>query len=330
MRQPPRSTGGWLLVGLIILLTAVLIGLGGMTLLLTSHLKHVSLRQNYTKAAYLAHAGYMTSVYNFRFDDGAVAGTDNCYGFGEVAVPADLGTAGKADDDVFIIGGNAADVLMANFIPGRLQTANLPGTGTRDRLDNWTVQNVNCAAASAVRIDWITVTWANPGAERVIRIDIPAGTSIWTAGGVIPPAGSGTAIDVTNTTIPANTARTGILWFSTNGTVTNASTRLPINVAFQLSDQSSVIPGDRNWSTRIGRYTPPTNLAGRSGSFTVKSQGIVRRGAFPFSVWRRFQEEYRLNDDDTTTNRQEIGNRTGDPSPLAFRPAVREITWTTP
>ena len=324
VRQPPRSTGGWLLVGLIILLSAVLIGLGGLTLLLTHHIRVVSLRQNYTKAAYLAHAGYMQAVYDFRMDDSG-GSNDNCYYFGEVAVPADLGTAGKADDDVYILGGNAADVLMANFIPGQLQTANLPGTGTRDRFDNWTVQNVNCNAAPAVRIDWMTVTWSNPGAERVIRIDIPAGTSIWTGTGA-----SGTALNVTNTTIPANTARTGRIWFSTNGTVTNASNRLPIDVAFQLSDETSVTPGTAGWSTRVGRYTPPANLAGRSGSFTVKSQGIVRRGAFPFSVWRRFQEEYRLNDDDTATNQQEVGNRTTDPSPNAYRPAVRELTWATP
>ena len=331
-----QSRRGWLLVGLIVLISAVILALAGITFYLTEHLRSVSLRQNQTKAAYLAQAGIMQAIYDFRFNDGAIAGSDNCFTAGEYN--ATTGAIGNfPNEDVFILGGKAADFLMANMIPGVLNTGNLVGVGIRDRLQGWSVQNVLCAlppGLTAVRIDWITVSWANavaPPAEGVIRIEIPAGTRVWPQSGTASaPQASGTRLDITNTTIPVNTARSGVIWFTTNGVMTDGSTKLPIDVTFEMSDHNQPTPIPPHWSLRMGRHTPQANLAGRSGSFTVKSVGEVRKGAFPFSVWRRVQAEYRLNDADGVTDRQEIGTITTDPSPAANRPGFKELGWRTP
>ena len=329
------SRDGWLLVGLIVLISAVILALAGVTFYLTEHLRSTSLRQNQTKAIYLAQAGVMQAIYDFRFDDPGIGGTDNCFRLGEYN--AATGAIGSfPNDDVFILSGKAADFLMANMIPGILDTGALGGVGTRDRLRGWSVQNVLCSlpAGLTVRIDWITVSWANavaPPTEGVIRIEIPAGTRVWPqAGAVSAPQASGTRLDITNTPVPVNTARSGVIWFTTNGVMTNASTKLPVDVTFEMSDHNTPTATPPNWSLRMGRYTAPTALTGRSGSFTVKSAGEVRRGRFPFTVWRRLQAEYRLNDADTATDRQEVGTIESDPSPVASRSGYRELTWKTP
>jgi len=78
-------------------------------------------------------------------------------------------------------------------------------------------------------------------------------------------------------------------------------------------------------SVRRVRFLP-LNHTGSSASFTIKSTGEVRQGAFPFIfpsvVRRRLQAEYRLNDDDASVgNLQEVGNLITDTA-LLLTPAV--------
>jgi len=294
-------------------------------MLLGEHLRTISLRRYQVKAVALAQAGIMRAVYDVRLNSGG-----NCLTLGEYPVSETPGTSGGAGDNVFILGGKAADFLMANMIEAIVSTNSLRGVGSRDRLRAWSVENVLCGNAPPgglpVQVTHIAVAWANPAAgEGVIRIEIPAGTRIWPASGTASaPQPSGTLLDVTDTTIPPDAARTGVIWFSTTGVLTG-STKWPIDVTVQMSDHAADAP---NRSLRIGRYAGA--LSERSGSFTVKSAGEIRRAPAPFTVWRRLQAEYRMNDDDGTTNIQEIGNLTSDPNAAAGRPGYHELTWKTP
>lgn len=120
MKIQKSSQGGWLLVGLIILISAVLVAMTGIALAMVQSQRVVSMRENDTEAAYLAQAGIMQELYNFR--DGT--------GVGSVGVDQviDAGpTPGLGDDDVFVLGGKAADFLLANMISARVDRANLSG-----------------------------------------------------------------------------------------------------------------------------------------------------------------------------------------------------------
>ena len=322
-----RSPAGWLLVGLIVLISVVILALAGIAFFLTEHLTVTSLRQNQTEAIYLAHAGVMRAIYDFRTTAGG-----NCFTLGEYPI------TGAAGDDVFILGGKAADFLMANMLPGILSRDTIPGVGKRDQLRAWSVQNILCSSTPpiglTVQITQMIVSWPNatvPSGQGVIRIELPAGTRVWPLSGTTSsPQASGTPIDIIDTVIPPNTSYTGIIWFSTNNVITDTSDKLPIDVTFQMSDHVVSAPvSSADWSLRIGRYD--TQLSNRSGSFTIKSAGEVRRGVFPFSnLWRRIQTEYRLDDSDTTTDPNELGHLRSDPSPTSGRPGYQELSWKTP
>ena len=104
------------------------------------------------------------------------------------------------------------------------------------------------------------------------------------------------------------------IWFAT----ANMDTKLWIELTFTMSDGSA----------RRARFLPATPL-NSSASFTVKSVGEVRKGVFPFKMWRRVQAEYRLNSADVT-NFQLVGSIASDPSPVADRPGYRELNQKQP
>lgn len=324
-----QSSAGWLLVGLIVLISAVLLALVGITFYLTEHLRTTSLRQNQTRAIYLAQAGVMQAIYDFRFNAGGNAFTLGTYD----AVPGDAGAPGLADDNVFILGGRAADFLLAAMIPSTFATASEGGCGGafRHRLNNWTLRNV---VTTSISFTQMAVSWSPVGAgEYVVRVYLNgtgAGTFDWpssalSCGSAITGA-SGTTLTLNSTqTIPSAT------FWGTNRIVfatTNMNTKTWIELAFSLTDGS----------TRRVRFVPgiPTTS---SANFTIKSIGEVREGAFPFSMWRRLQAEYRLNDDDTNvSNLQEVGSIVTDGNlvvapavPAADeRPGYRELPQQTP
>jgi len=182
-----QSSAGWLLVGLIVLISAVILALVGITFYLTEHLRTTSLRQNQTRAVYLAQAGVMQAIYDFRFDDnpGGPA-TDNGFRLGEYPVPTDTGVIGSyADDDVFILGGQAADFLLAAMIPATWTTDSIcGGAKTRQILRNWTLRNVLLTASTSptppdnlpdgmpVVITGLQISWEPDNGERVYRVDL--------------------------------------------------------------------------------------------------------------------------------------------------------------
>ena len=328
VRPRPLHDKGWLLVGLIILISAVILALAGITFFLTEHLRTISLRQNQTKAIYLAHAGLMQAIYDFRTSAGGNGFTPGTYD----AVPGDAGAPGLGDDDVFIIGGEAADFLLAAMIPATLNLTNAnPGGGCgggtpRNRLEGWTLRNVRLD--SAISFNQVIVTWNAPTAgQGVVRLDFNGNAADWTAPGCNPFA-SGVPIPVPTQTINAGSFwDTNRVWFATD----TMGSQAWIELAFVMTDNPN--PS----STRRARFVIGTPTAS-SASFTIKSIGEVRSSSFPFTTWRRLQAEYRLNDADTNvSDLQELGKITTDtalliapPVPADERPGYKELAQKQP
>ena len=294
----------------------MVLALAGVTFFLTEHLRTTSLRQNQTKAIYLAQAGVMQAIFDFRFNAGGNGFTPGMYD----AIPGDAGAPGLADDNVFIIEGVPADFLLANMIPSVLGQANYRGVQNRDRLRLWRLRNVR--ADASIRLDFLTVSWPDPqpGVEGVVRVEL-GGSKVWPTSGQLSFANSGTELDISNFVIGAGTEQLGnIIYFATGGASSQMPSKAFIELRFRMSDNT----------IRVARYTPAVTT--RSGSFTIKAVGEVREGSFPFVARRRLQAEYRLNQTNST-DIQQPGNITTDTgllltppvAPADERPGYKEL-----
>jgi hypothetical protein len=288
MRTRPwrrAEAGGWLIVGLVIILAGVFTVLTGVVLAVGEGWRAIALRRQQARAVYLAQAGVMEALYDFR--------RNRYITLGERTV-VDDGLPGTTGDDVFILGGMAADFLLANMIPATVSRLLLGGV-RRDVLRDWRLHNTLRLATSPAGIPMIithmTVSWDDPQpGEGVIRIEVEGRGRVWPpAGQTSPPQPSGTELNIRDVTIPPRAWRTdNWIWFATDGVMDG---KLWIAVAFRMSDH---VPGDPlRTSVRRARYDDANPLAS-SAEFTVKSVGEARRSAFPFSVWRRLSAEYRI------------------------------------
>lgn len=272
MRGGCSRSGGWLLVGLITLLSGVLVVLAGIALALGEGRAVVSLSSNQTEAFYLAQAGVMRAIYDFRRNAGVRLG-------GQPDYVVDAGpAAGNSDDDLFILSGPLRDFLLLNMKSGSFASSGGPSVcGSRNRLQGWTVRNVLAAGGGNLTVDRVQVNWLPDAGERVMRIALSGG-SVWTAPGCVGrPANQ--EIDVANQTIgPGQRWATNRVYF--NATMAG---KLWIDVMLIMSDGS----------VRAGHYEQ-ASMANRSADVTIRSIGEVRRGAFPFVTWRRLEAEYRL------------------------------------
>ena len=303
---------------MVILIVIVALAGTGLAILLAEHLKRASLQQQQAKAIYLAQAGVMQAAYDVRFD-GPGGTDDNNIRLGEYPVPADLGAPGPADDDVFILGGQAGDFLLAAMIPATFATApagSSCGGTQRHRLQDWTLRNMLQSDTPpdgiVVGFNQVSVQWDPVGAgEGVVRLDINGNGADWRSIGCAP-IGSGVPIAIPTQTIAASDLWTrNQIWFAT----TTMTTKNWIEITFTMTDGS----------TRRARFVP-ANPTQSSANFTIKAVGEVRRGQLPFPVWRRLQAEYRLNDDDVSiTDLQEIATISSDPSPVSDRPGWQEL-----
>lgn len=278
MRGRNSASGGWLLVGLIVILSSVFVAMAGVTLALGESRRTISLRENDTEAIYLAQAGVMDALYRFRSGNGV-----GPLGIDQRVDPGPL--PGTSDDDVFILGGQMADSLLVNMKPTTFQAdINLPNCSPprRDRMQNWTIRNVLASGGMSLTIDRIRVNWSPNLGEGVLRIDLNGNNPDWTA-----PSCSGvpanTDIDLfPNQSIPPMASwNTNRIWFTSNGVMAGKAW---IDISFIMSDGTV---RTSHWDRAI-----PAN---RSADFTIKSVGEVRKGPFPFVTWRRLQAEYRLS-----------------------------------
>lgn len=284
VRRLPLSRA-FALAGLIVIVGSVSVAMSGIVLALAEGQRAISFRHNEMRSIYLAQAGVMQALYDFRAGSGIVLGE-------KTVEPGPQ--EGLEDDDVFLLSGKAADFLLVNMIPALVDQGKLFGA-TRDRLRLWRLRNVlrsdSAPTGLPVQIDRLTISWDDPGPkEGVIRVEI-SGRKVWPpSGAVSKPQPSGTQLDILDIRVkPQTELARNTIWFSTKMVMQNKAF---IQVAFQMSDhQQSDNPLDA--SIRIARYTPA--LKTRSANFTVKAVGEARRSRFPFVMWRHLQAEYRLS-----------------------------------
>ena len=271
-----QQQDGWLLVGLIVLLSGVFIAMAGIALALGQSRQVISVRVNDTKAANLAQAGIMQALYDFRNGTGVALGE---------GPPVDPGpAAGTSDDNVFILGGQMADVFLANLKSTAFQGASICSLTQRDRMQDWRVRNVLASGGTSAVLNTIQVSWSLDLGEKILRIDLDGTAADWRDSTCVGVP-SGTVIDLTSlpvsqrTIAPTQVWSTNRIWFNSTNVMANKAW---INITFTLSDGT----------VRTAHYEPL--VRSRSADFTIKSVGEVRKGAFPFVTWRRIQTEYRL------------------------------------
>ena len=281
-RPAAASSEGWLLVGLILFLSAVLLALTGITFYLTEHLRTTSLRQNQTKAVYLAQAGVMWALYDFRRGAGITLRSYN--------VDNPSGPAPGASDDTFILqtinnGSRQAHFLLVNmrgnitFPTDNLCPATGPGRVPRDQIQGWSVRNILASGGSSLTITQMRINWAPDSGEGILRIDLND-NAVWTA-----PCATPGAIN-TNLTITSQTLSPGTRWDPTRNRVWFTST------AMEIKDWIEVTLLMSDGSERTSRWDR-LSIANRSADATITSVGEVREGVFPFVTWRRLRAEHR-------------------------------------
>ena len=248
-------------------------------LLLAEHRQAVSHIENHTEAIYLAQAGVMQALYDFRRGVGV--------SLGEGVV--DAGPApGSADDDVFVLGANQADVFLVNIkAPITFPTSGGPMTcGVRNRFQGWFIRNVLASGGASSVVSQMKVNWSSPSPpdEGVVRVDLNGFSAAdWTAPGCVAPLPDApftlTSAASSRTLSPGAAGRwvENRIWFKTD-----MASKAWIDVTYIMTDGSQ----------RLNHYE--SAIGNRWADFTVKSVGEVRKGLFPFLTWRRLQAEYRI------------------------------------
>ncbi len=297
---------GWVLVGLIVILSSVFTAMSGVSLTLAESRRVLSLRENEIEAISLAQAGVMQALYDFRQGTGVRLGLQPDY-------TVDAGSlSGQSDDDVFILGneqanGPMADFLLVNMKPGSFATTGGGSSvcGSRNRFQSWVVRNVLANGGSSLVIDRMAISWSPNLGEGVLSIRLQNNNTVWTTPSCTTPPGSGTSINITDRAIsPGQRWTDNRIYFTLD-----MSSKEWIRVDFTMSDAS----------TRSSRYEP--GISNRSADFTIRSIGEVRKGAFPFVLWRRLQAEYRACATISATNQcdSDAEERTGIGRLLSYR-----------
>ena len=265
----------------------MILALAGVTFFLTEHRRTTSLRQNQTKAVYLAQAGVMRAIYDFRRGSGVTLRSYNVDNPG--------GPPPGPTDDAFILqavgsGTTQADLLLLSMRGNiTFPTANLcpssgPGQVARDEFQGWVLRNVAAVGGTSLVIQSFRVNWDPPGTEGILRLDLNNNT-VWPAAGCTAAARD-TDIPLTGP-VAQRTLDPGIRWRGDRNRVWLTSTVMEakdwIDLTFTLSDGSR----------RMARWDRAT-FANRAADFTIHAVGDVREGAFPFGVWRRLRADYRI------------------------------------
>lgn len=276
-----RQTDGWTLVGLIVLLVIVFVAMGGIAMAVVEDARATAMNRNLAKAEYLAQAGLMHALYQFRSTGRMTLGE---YNADDPALPV------SASDDAFTLGGEPADFLLVNMVPVVVpfSEANLcSGPGRRrDRLVGWRIRNVlnsnTPPAGMEVRIVQLSVNWQNPAAgEGPIRLDLNGNNPAdWSSPGCAP-INPGDPIPIPpdqQVIAPGGQWATNRLWFGNN----SMDGKTWIELTFTMA----------SGPPRVVRFV--NDLRANDANFTVRSLGLLREDAAPFTTWRRVQAEYRL------------------------------------
>lgn len=155
---------GFTLIVSLVLIIFVATAVAGITLFVTQRLFLTQTEQIRTRCVYLAQAGVNSALYWYRQHD--FTGGVGFFSLGQTNIDA---------SNFFVIGGNAADLLMINTSNSRLNNRNL---------DRWELQNAT--DSRDITIDRMIVSWSGgrPGTRlNRIRID---GKNVWNGNSFSP------------------------------------------------------------------------------------------------------------------------------------------------
>ena len=276
-----HAHAGWLLIGLIVVSTAKILALVGVTFFLTEHLRATSLQHNQTRAFYFAQAGVMKALYDFRQNTGIQLVASS------VANPAL--TPGATEDAFVLQSIGAGNTAQADFLLMNMRNnVSFPQasfcSATRDRMEGWSVLNVLWSGGVSFVIDSFKVNWSPAGGEGILRLDLDGTGADWQAPGCVA-VGRDTSISlagvaVANRTLsPDERWATNRIWF----TSTTMDGKDWIEVTFTLSDGSS----------RTAHWDRVT-LSHTTADTTVTSIGEARANAFPFVAKRQLRAICRI------------------------------------
>ena len=276
--------GGWLLVSLIVLMMILSITFIGIVRLLVEHIRTTGLRSLETKAYYLAQAGAMEALYDYRDSSDGL----NAFDLGTDVVVED--DPSSANDDSYRLLAQAGDGLLVNMKSARFVTSSIPSSctgSTRDRFTTWRLRNA--IGTGSVVIDQVAVDWSPVLAgERVSCINFN-GNKVWPTGATnCSSSPNGTAnqwLDLSpNFTVAAGGGViNNTVWFTTTGfrqAATESTTKDYIDFKFLMTDGT----------TRTARFV--NTVANRQAQCSLTAIGRALRGPLPFGVCRRVWVAY--------------------------------------
>ena len=172
--------------------------LAASTIFLTNMARQTQLKIDQTKAAYLAQAGIMQAIYNWRIFNA----TDTSRRYTNLNVPV-------TGNNLFKTGGATNTTpIQANFayytfdLSGEL--TNWFQSGANWRLRRWRIRNINSTGSAGggdITLAKVKVSWSPTNAALLNNI-VFGGTSAWPGG--LPAQASGATIDITDRTLTGN------------------------------------------------------------------------------------------------------------------------------
>lgn len=277
-----RNQAGFGLVILVALIAISGILVTSTSLLMSNSVRQMQLQIDQTKAYYLAQAGIMRAIYNWRISNA----TDTSRRY------AQLNTTVTGNQIFKTSGGTLANMTQANFAYYTFNWTQNTGwinSGGNRRLQRWRIVNIHTPVAgtadnitfTAVKVSW-TASVGSP-TLRTVRV---AG-----AGSPVIPIGtyaSGTTVNFTSpVTLTSGSAWTGdnnyLEWNGTGADV-NSITQVTVQWTFQdnSATKDSISHEIVYWNNPSQSGSPPAQR-----TFTITSTGQVNQsGGQAFKVLR--------------------------------------------
>ena len=243
--MPLSNQRGVTLVASIILVVFASVAVLSVTTFIVQRFSESRSRQRSLQSFYLAQAGINQAIYYYRFRDA----TGNGY--------FSLGQTNVDSSNYFVIGGTAADLLMANTSAAALTSSNT-------RISNVTIQNAT--NSSTITIDRMVVSWAGAAPSRRLVEVVLNGGSVW-SGTLATPANA----DITNFILNTTPTLYSSNYLRFNNSMAGATY---VDVQFVMTDGSN----------KTVRFYPASN----NFRFTVKAMGKTVGS----NLYRTIQAEY--------------------------------------
>jgi len=227
-----KNKKGLALIAAVMLIVFVSIAVLGLSVFIVGWYKQINAEEREVRCIYNAMAGVNYSLYQYRNSAALTNGTFNIDANNNFTLSTVSGGGG---------GASASLVLDA--------TGSSLGNNNR-RILGLHIRN---SSASSVTIDRMIVTWSVSNTMTQIQIN---GSSVWTGSATSSPA----TVNITNTTIPANTTR-NIDLIQFNNSVLNAV----VTLSFVMTDGTT--------TTACIAWPAQGSTCTQNSTLTIKSMG---------------------------------------------------------